>query len=197
MARSISRFPKHVVPILTSTVIECHRAGMRRSALEYATLLMRPEYRNDVNPKYKRKIELMVSCLAGLQGTGLAVAVVYSAHVLLGLSAPGGQPCRASPLRLVWSGPCEGAAQRCSGVCHSAACTACLLACGSGSVACLQQRPSAGPCQAQMGHMPPPPSCTDPPSSSSWRTPTPPATSPPLPPTHTGAQAREGARGGA
>jgi hypothetical protein len=34
-----------VVPILTSTVIECQRAGMKKSALEYAMTLMRPEYR--------------------------------------------------------------------------------------------------------------------------------------------------------
>jgi WD repeat-containing protein 19 len=60
VARSISRFPRHVVPILTSTVIECHRAGLRRTALEYATLLMRPEHRGEVSAKYKRKIELMV-----------------------------------------------------------------------------------------------------------------------------------------
>ena len=29
VAKSISRFPAHVVPILTSTVSECARAGMR------------------------------------------------------------------------------------------------------------------------------------------------------------------------
>lgn len=39
------RFPKHVVPILTSTVIECQRAGLKKTALEYACTLMRPEYR--------------------------------------------------------------------------------------------------------------------------------------------------------
>ena len=48
VARSISRFPAHVVPILTSTVIECQRAGMRRTAYEYASMLMRPEYRGQV-----------------------------------------------------------------------------------------------------------------------------------------------------
>eukprot|EP00798_Chlamydomonas_sp_ICE-L_P012692 gene12692-15924_t len=46
VARNISKFPKHVVPILTSTVIECHRACMRKTAFEYASMLMRPEYRN-------------------------------------------------------------------------------------------------------------------------------------------------------
>lgn len=60
VARNISKFPKHVVPILTSTVIECHRAGLKKTAFEYASMLMRPEYRNQVAVKYKKKIELMV-----------------------------------------------------------------------------------------------------------------------------------------
>lgn len=42
---SISKFPKHVVPILTSTIIECNRAGLKKTAFEYAAMLMRPEYR--------------------------------------------------------------------------------------------------------------------------------------------------------
>jgi len=45
VARNISKFPKHVVPILTSTVIECHRAGLKKTSYEYASMLMRPEYR--------------------------------------------------------------------------------------------------------------------------------------------------------
>jgi WD repeat-containing protein 19 len=48
------------VPILTSTVIECTRGGLRASGLEYAMVLMRPEYRSQVDPKYKRKIEALV-----------------------------------------------------------------------------------------------------------------------------------------
>ncbi len=44
-ARNISKFPKHIVPILTSTVIECHRANLKKTAFEYASMLMRPEYR--------------------------------------------------------------------------------------------------------------------------------------------------------
>lgn len=60
VARSISRFPKHIVPILTSTVIECQRAGMNRTALEQAAVLMRPEHRQEINANYKRKIEAMV-----------------------------------------------------------------------------------------------------------------------------------------
>jgi hypothetical protein len=45
LCRDAYRFPKHVVPILTSTVIECQRAGLKKTALEYACTLMRPEYR--------------------------------------------------------------------------------------------------------------------------------------------------------
>lgn len=45
VSRNISKFPAHVVPILTSTVIECQRSGLRNTAFEYASMLMRPEYR--------------------------------------------------------------------------------------------------------------------------------------------------------
>jgi WD repeat-containing protein 19 len=48
VARNISKFPSHHVPILTSTVIECHRAGLKGSAYEYASQLMRAEYRAQV-----------------------------------------------------------------------------------------------------------------------------------------------------
>jgi WD repeat-containing protein 19 len=51
VAKSISKFPSHVVPILTSTVIECQRAGLKRSSFEYASMLMRPEYRNTVDKR--------------------------------------------------------------------------------------------------------------------------------------------------
>ncbi|KAJ3283607.1 WD repeat-containing protein 19 [Borealophlyctis nickersoniae] len=60
VSSNISKFPAHIVPILTSTVIECHRVGLKRSAFEYAAMLMRPEYRNQVDAKYKRKIEQIV-----------------------------------------------------------------------------------------------------------------------------------------
>lgn len=49
-----------MVPILTSTVIECHRAGLRYAAFKYATTLMNPEYRKLVDPKYSKKIEAVV-----------------------------------------------------------------------------------------------------------------------------------------
>jgi len=60
VAKNISKFPLHVVPILTSTVIECHKAGLRGSAFEYAAMLMRPEYRPMLQEPYKRKIESIV-----------------------------------------------------------------------------------------------------------------------------------------
>ncbi|KAJ3330817.1 WD repeat-containing protein 19 [Blyttiomyces sp. JEL0837] len=69
VAHNISKFPSHVVPILTSTVIECQRAGLKKEAFEYAAMLMRPEYRNLVDPKYKRKIEQIVRHPDKDQGT--------------------------------------------------------------------------------------------------------------------------------
>ncbi|NWU98866.1 WDR19 protein, partial [Upupa epops] len=60
VANNISKFPSHIVPILTSAVIECHRAGLKNSAFSFAAMLMRPEYRNRIDPRYKKKIEAMV-----------------------------------------------------------------------------------------------------------------------------------------
>ncbi|XP_076359241.1 WD repeat-containing protein 19-like isoform X2 [Tachypleus tridentatus] len=60
VANNISKFPSHVVPILTSTVIECHRAGLKKSSFGFAAMLMRPEYRNEIDQKYKKKIEAIV-----------------------------------------------------------------------------------------------------------------------------------------
>ena len=48
------------VPILTSTVIECDRAGLKNAAFQYAAVLMRPEYRELLDDKYKKKVELVV-----------------------------------------------------------------------------------------------------------------------------------------
>jgi len=60
VANSISKFPSHVVPILTSTVIECQRAGLKKTSFEYASMLMRPEYRPQIAEAYKKKIESIV-----------------------------------------------------------------------------------------------------------------------------------------
>lgn len=60
VADNMSKFPAHIVPILTSAVIECHRANMRRSAFLFASMLMKPEYRNQVDAKYRKKIEAVI-----------------------------------------------------------------------------------------------------------------------------------------
>ncbi|KAI4462589.1 osmotic avoidance abnormal protein 1/wd repeat membrane protein [Holotrichia oblita] len=57
VANNISKFPSHIVPILTSTVIECHRADLKLAAYKYATMLMNPEYRRQIDSKYAKKIE--------------------------------------------------------------------------------------------------------------------------------------------
>lgn len=48
------------MPILTSTVIECHRVGFQKAAFSYASMLMRSEYRNQIDQKYIKKIEAIV-----------------------------------------------------------------------------------------------------------------------------------------
>ncbi|KAL6725897.1 hypothetical protein Aduo_007918 [Ancylostoma duodenale] len=57
---NISRFPAHVVPILTSTVVVCSKAGLKAAAHRAAVMLMQPEYRQKIDAKYKKKIELFV-----------------------------------------------------------------------------------------------------------------------------------------
>ena len=57
VARSISKFPAHMVPILSSTVVECTRAGLKKTAIEFAQRLMAPELRKEIVDTYKRKIE--------------------------------------------------------------------------------------------------------------------------------------------
>ena len=46
--------------ILTSTVIECDRAAFKNAAFQFAALIMRAEYRDQLDPKYKKKIESIV-----------------------------------------------------------------------------------------------------------------------------------------
>ncbi|XP_043247202.1 WD repeat-containing protein 19-like isoform X3 [Amphibalanus amphitrite] len=60
VSNSISKFPAHTVPILTSTVIECQRSGLKKSSFQFAATLMKPEYKDQVDPKYKKKIEAVV-----------------------------------------------------------------------------------------------------------------------------------------
>lgn len=60
VAKNIQQFPAHVVPILTSVVIECQRAKLSAEAYNHACTLMRPEYRSDISEQYKKKIENIV-----------------------------------------------------------------------------------------------------------------------------------------
>ena len=61
VSRSISKFPAHVAPILTSAVIECARAGMKQTALQLATTLVQDKaLRAQIADAYRRKIETVV-----------------------------------------------------------------------------------------------------------------------------------------
>jgi len=60
VAKNIQQFPAHIVPILTSVVIECQRAGMKKEAYKHACTLMQAEYRPQVSEQYKKKIENIV-----------------------------------------------------------------------------------------------------------------------------------------
>ncbi|KAH8876682.1 WD repeat-containing protein 19 [Schistosoma japonicum] len=60
VSESISKFPAHIVPILTSTVIECQKAGLKSASFSYAAMLLRPEYRDKLDVKYRRKFETLV-----------------------------------------------------------------------------------------------------------------------------------------
>ena len=59
VSRSITKFPAHIVPILTSTIIECQRVGMKKTSSECAVQLTRPEHRSSIAEKYKKKIEAL------------------------------------------------------------------------------------------------------------------------------------------
>lgn len=55
VSADIVNFPKHVVPILTSTVMQCQRAGLQRSAFSHCQALMQPELVDSINPAYRHK----------------------------------------------------------------------------------------------------------------------------------------------
>lgn len=56
VAKNVSKFPNHVIPILTTTVIMCYRAGLKKQAFQYASVLVQPEYRNRIEANYKKLI---------------------------------------------------------------------------------------------------------------------------------------------
>ncbi|CAI2349776.1 unnamed protein product [Caenorhabditis sp. 36 PRJEB53466] len=56
----LSKFPVHAVPILTSAVVICLQANLKKSAHKFASMLMSPEHRSKIHEKYKKKIEDVV-----------------------------------------------------------------------------------------------------------------------------------------
>lgn len=75
VVQNVSKFPAHIVQILTSTVIECQRAGLKASSYEYAAMLMRPEYRPAIDANLKRKIEAIVRRRSAFLITNLIIIV--------------------------------------------------------------------------------------------------------------------------
>ena len=74
--------PTDIVPILTSTVIECHRSGLRNSSFSYAAMLMRPEYRQNIDPKWKKKIEQIVRYMLALSLDKCRVTITMAPYIL-------------------------------------------------------------------------------------------------------------------
>ncbi|CAD7939338.1 unnamed protein product [Amoebophrya sp. A120] len=70
VGNNIQQFPEHIVPILTSVVIECQRANLKEDAYTFAVMLMRPEHRSQVSEQYKRKIETIVRKKQGSEDGG-------------------------------------------------------------------------------------------------------------------------------
>ena len=57
VCKHISQFPTHAVNILTSTVIEAMKSNLKGLAYQWSAVLVRPEYRSQINEKYKNRIE--------------------------------------------------------------------------------------------------------------------------------------------
>ncbi|KAG5503165.1 hypothetical protein GH5_04226 [Leishmania sp. Ghana 2012 LV757] len=61
VSRNIQKFPKHVVTIITATVLQCVKSNFKRSAFEYACFLVQNEkYRTEMTEKSRKKIEGIV-----------------------------------------------------------------------------------------------------------------------------------------
>ncbi|EFC50007.1 hypothetical protein NAEGRDRAFT_29690, partial [Naegleria gruberi] len=60
ITKNISKFPHHIVPILTSSVLLCYRSGLKKSAFENATVLVRPEHQNLIPAEKKKTIVQLV-----------------------------------------------------------------------------------------------------------------------------------------
>ncbi|OQR99725.1 hypothetical protein ACHHYP_04614 [Achlya hypogyna] len=91
VAKNISKFPTHASNILISVVIECQRAGLKGSSYEYATMLMRSEYRNSIDQAIKRKIETIVRRPNKEQLPDVATPCPFCAHPVLDVDLDCGQ----------------------------------------------------------------------------------------------------------
>ncbi|KAK7200436.1 wd repeat-containing protein 19 [Novymonas esmeraldas] len=61
VSRNIQKFTKHVVAIVTSTVLQCVKSNFKKSAFEYACYLIQNEkYRTEMEEKSRKKIEGIV-----------------------------------------------------------------------------------------------------------------------------------------
>ncbi|KAG2385456.1 hypothetical protein C9374_003271 [Naegleria lovaniensis] len=60
ITKNISKFPHHIVPILTSSVLLCYKSGLKKSAFENATILVRPEHQNLIPAEKKKTIVQLV-----------------------------------------------------------------------------------------------------------------------------------------
>lgn len=61
VARNIQKFPKHIPEILSATVVQCSRTHFRKSAFEFACVLIQTEkYRLGLPEKERKRIESIV-----------------------------------------------------------------------------------------------------------------------------------------
>jgi WD repeat-containing protein 19 len=62
VAKNISKFPKHQVRILISTIIECQKSGLKDSAYEWATYICsNPDFKKELEEsKFKNKIQTII-----------------------------------------------------------------------------------------------------------------------------------------
>ncbi|KAG5502748.1 hypothetical protein JKF63_04515 [Porcisia hertigi] len=61
VSRNIQKFPKHVVMIVSSTVLQCVKSNFKKSAFDYACYLIQNEsYRTEMSEKSRKKIEGIV-----------------------------------------------------------------------------------------------------------------------------------------
>ncbi|KAM7537406.1 hypothetical protein Aperf_G00000068279 [Anoplocephala perfoliata] len=60
IAQNVSKFPSHIVPILSGAVIECHKVGLKHTSFTYASILLRAEYREKIDTRYRRRFEGLV-----------------------------------------------------------------------------------------------------------------------------------------